>query len=558
MSIDLIIVIILIPITILLMGIGIFIYRKIRIQMKRDKKINKIKNKLNIEIVSRVDKTITRISLIAKKNPKYVKLYENLKIQFQKIDSLSKETNLHFSSLVDKKYLLKSKEFKDKITSLEKSINFLEKLGLNFKKLTEYITQQEKFLSSEFLFYSSHLRSVIEIYRFKRITMDSISAKVDLLASNIKAKGKEFNEYIIYAENSLASKALKEYTKLIIKFSKIISEAPTINIYINETIKKVINKIATLYVRKKEELNTSMDHISFQEEISKISKIYKRIKNKYHNLELDSCKKDIILVLKATKSLERLINYEIKSKNFFTPHYPIIKKEISKSVKYFKEIKKNIRLIVEKGEIIPQILINPMNKAEKIKEDIYNLVKDLNKMAKTNLTPFSLKMKTLKCITKKTDDFIETLNALVRGMWEHNIETANIINKYKKANAAINELLANINSKTLKLKSEKWLLLKGIEKEINQIALKINSNSIDEELKSSVNMIMGNTTDLYNSVMGDIMIADITSNLIKHLAPQRALDNSLNFSLNKAEREYVDSEYSQSLNTIIDELEGGE
>ncbi|MCK5807046.1 MAG: hypothetical protein KAG91_01470, partial [Mycoplasmataceae bacterium] len=152
-------------------------------------------------------------------------------------------------------------------------------------------------------------------------------------------------------------------------------------------------------------------------------------------------------------------------------------------------------------------------------------------------------------------EFISALNEAIKGMWEQNIETANVINKYRKSDAAINELLANINSKSLILKPKKASLLRDMEKQINDIALKINSKAIDDELRTTVDLVMENTTKLYSSAMGDIMIADLTSNLINDLAPQRALDNSLNFSLNKAEREYIDGKYSESLNIIISELE---
>ncbi|MCK5807045.1 MAG: hypothetical protein KAG91_01465, partial [Mycoplasmataceae bacterium] len=324
MSIALLLLIILIPVTSLFFAVGSFIYIRIRRKMKRDKKLNDIKNKLSIEIVSKADKTITRISYIAKKTPRYMKLYESLKVKFSRIDTISREVDSNFADLVANKYSMKSKEFDKVVKSLYASIAALEYLELEFKKLTESVTQQEKFLSSEFLYYSSHLREAIAVYRTKRITIDSIAPKVDELSSKIKVKGKEFNSYIASAENSLASKSLNEYSNLVIKFTKIISEAPTINVYINETIQKVISRIASLYVKKKEELNAPMGHIDFKEAIIRISKVYKRAKDKYQNLEFESCKKDIISILKSSKTLERLINYEIKSRNFFVKNYPLL------------------------------------------------------------------------------------------------------------------------------------------------------------------------------------------------------------------------------------------
>ena len=555
MSISWWVLITLIPITILFICIGIFIYVKIRIKMKRDFKLNKIKEKINIEMISKADKIITRISLISKKTPRYKGLYEKLKRKFGSIDSLSKKINADFNDLIAKKYSMNSKDFKNVINSLGVSIKTMSELEFNFKKLTETVTQQEKLLSSEFLYYSSHLREAIEIYRTKRITIDSISSKVDELASRIKNKGRAFNQYIASAENSLASKILGEYIALVIDFSTVISEAPTINVYINETITKVISNIATLYVKKKEELNAPMGHIDFKEAIKKISEVYQKAKYEYHNLDFTSCKKNIISILKSTKTLERLINYEIKSRNFFVTNYSLIQEEIVKSIKNYEAIKSNIRSIVERGEVVHETIIFPINNAEKIKVDLLNSIKYLREVSKTNSIPFSAKMSKVKLLANKTNEFIETLNIAIKGIWEQNIEVANVKNKYIKSNAAINELLANINSKSLILKPKKAELLKTIEKRINDIALKINSNAIDDELRSTVEVVMDNTTKLYSSAMGDIMIADITSNLINDLAPERALDNSLNFSLNKAERQYIDGKYSESLNIIISELE---
>ncbi|MCK5866995.1 MAG: hypothetical protein KAG14_01210, partial [Mycoplasmataceae bacterium] len=335
----------------------------------------------------------------------------------------------------------------------------------------------------------------------------------------------------------------------------IISEAPTIDVYINKTIKKVIGKISTLYVKKKEELNAPMGHIDFKEAIIKISEVYKNAKDKYHNLEFNSCKKDIISILKSAKTLERLINYEIKSRNFFIKNHPIIKSEILKTIKNYESIKKNIRAIVERGEIIPKSLTSPINNAEKIKNNILKSIKYLKDVSKVNKIPYSSKLSRLKSLCNKTNELIKTLNDTIKSLWEQNFESANVMNKYKKSDAAINELLANINLKTIILKPKKESLLKTMETQLNNIALKISSANIDDDMRTAVNIVEENTIKLYTSIMGDIIIADMTSNLIKDVAPQRALDASLNFSLNKAEREYIDGRYSESLNIIISELE---
>ena len=136
-----------------------------------------------------------------------------------------------------------------------------------------------------------------------------------------------------------------------------------------------------------------------------------------------------------------------------------------------------------------------------------------------------------------------------------NVESSIIRNKFMKSEASINEILANLNKQNVHLSQGEKEQYKDISELINKLSQAIKNRIFNKNIREEVDNLMRKSASFYKIVGGNIRIAEITTNLIKELAPERATDAKLNVALNTAERLYLDGKYAEALNLIIQELE---
>lgn len=555
MSATVILLIILIPITVILIFAVIFIFLKHNLKEKRKTKVNELARLIRLERISKANAIISRVEVVIKETNEFNDMFSELEKYYEKLDKLIKDISRDYEDINANVGHLKKREFDEIYNKVISEIKDADIIEDNFTKVSGQITQQDEFLTSEHVFYSSHLRNGIELYRQKRILLNKISPKLDKLSWEINKKGKTFNEMLDSANNKEAAIHLRQYAKLVKKFIYVVSEAPKIESYIYITIPKVITSLTETYKIKKAELSAPLGHINFNDSLKKIANLYKSAKETYKRLDMKNTKKTIKKILRSVKVLERLINYEITSRNFFISNYESAINETKIGLQRYISLKERVRLIIGKGVIISPDLSLLMNDSKIMALEIDEVALSFRETMKNKTIPYSSKVSRMKLLLNKDSIFIEKLNEILLQLWSVNIESSIIKNKFKKSEVAINEVLANIKKQNISLTVEQEGEYNIISEKINRISFYIEKGLINKKVKDDVEDLMKNTASFYNVINGNIQIAEIVSNLIKEFAPIRATNQKLNFALNAAERSYLEGKYAQSLNVIITELE---
>lgn len=557
MSTFVIILISLIPIVVALIASLVFIILKKSKSDKRMGVMDEYKNIFSFEKITKTKVVIDRVSNIVNKNNEFANKFDELEGIYEEMNEKFRSAkSLYEELLKDVKKLSKS-EFNEKRTVIDDLVVNLRKLERDFDRVTGHITQQEEFLHSEHVYYTKYLREAIEVYRFKRLTLERISDKIDELNEEIKEKSNEFNKFVKEAKNKDASASLAEYSKLVVKYIKVISEAPQIESYIYHTIPKIVSNMNEMYKQKKNELSAPLQHINFKESLINIASLFNKAKINYNALNMDNAKEYIIKILKSVEVLKRLINFEISSRNFFVANYEDSIIQTKQALQWYVHIKKQIKNIIGNGHSISPDVNSLLSEIQVLSKEIDNSALSFRESMKSKTIPYSSKVSKMKMLLQRVQIFIEKLNEVLQHLWSVNIESSIIKNKFRKSEAAINEILANLKKQNVKLSSTEKIQYDSISGSLNNISKNIESGKISKELKDQVDQLMANTTSFYKVVGGNIQIAEIVENLIKELSPKRATDTKLNVSLNSAEKAYLEGKYAHALNTIITELEQG-
>ncbi|NQZ65712.1 MAG: hypothetical protein HRT99_00655 [Mycoplasmatales bacterium] len=555
MSAQILSIIFLVPVTILLIIAAILIYRSLKYKSKINKEIDAIAKTIRIERLRKIDSILTRVSIVVKGNDEYDKTFLELRDKYDEIELLIKRSANLFENINTNASKMKKHLLYKKINEIKNLIKKIDSLENDFITSSSIITQQDHFLSREYVFFSSNLRAGIRVYQLKRIVLSKLSTKIDELLDNIKDEGKQFNNYLELAQNNEASMHLKIYSEKITEFIKVISEAPKIETYIYTTIPRVIESLTKIYKEKKNELSASMNHINLKESLYEISKHFNDAKVYYSELKFKETKDTIKQILRAVKILERMINFEIASRNYFIHNYENVIMESKVNLKKFASLKKQVNKLVEKGETLSNSLRISVEENDALAIEINKRTLNLREVMKDKNTPYSSKISRMKLLLKKLNLFVLKMNEMLTHLWSINIEASLIKNKFKKSEAALNEVLANMKPHNVKLVNDQKNEYEYLSNMVNSIAERIKERRYDKELKNETEELMKLTSKFYMAVSGNIQIAEIASNLIKELAPLRAGDTRLNIVLNSSERAYLEGKYAHALNTIITELE---
>lgn len=555
MTLNIEIIIVLILITLILIGIAFLIYRGLRTRVLKLRELAKLTEDMRLERIQKADSILSRVSIVVKGNSQFKDVFETLKKQYDDMEVIIDNARKLFEELMEKKNKINRKNFYKKINELNSIILKINNSERIFKKTSSIITQQDDFLSSELVFYSSRLRVGIEVYRLKRILLSRLSNKIDGLLDLIKNKENLFNNALELAQNKMASEHLSLYIKQVTAFVKIISEAPQIETYIYTTIPKIIMDLTNTYKEKKKQLSAPLKHINFKDSLIEMSKLFDDAKKQYELLNFDKTKEIIKKILKSIKILKRMINFEIISRNFFIDNYELTISETKRVLKKYFSLKQQIKMIILRGEAISSELTSLMSETNILSKQIDNQALSFRDSMKNKEIPYSSKLSRMKILMQKNSLLILNINEILEYLWSINIEESLIKNKFSKSESAVNEILANMKKSNVKFVGEQKDEYEYLSKNINYISEKIQLSQYDKDLRDETNNLMESTSTFYMAVNGNIQIAEISSNLIKEFAPLRATDARLNIMLSNSERSYLEGEYAHALNTIIEELE---
>lgn len=557
MSSTSILLIILIPFAFIFAIICLFLAIKNIKKQKRKDTLLEIKRKWRVERLKNADSIISRINSVVNKAPKYFEIFKSLQLNYDEIENQINRISVEYDSLSGDWIKLRKKEFNSVVYKILNMIDDLDFLEEDFKKISDKILQQQDFLQSEHIFYSQQLREAISVYKNKRILLGKISNQIEKLSLKISNKSSEFKVQLDSADNHNASIILKEYSELVFQFVNIISKSSNIETYLYVTIPSNVKMLDNLYETKKKELKAPLGHINFKNTLLDLGKMFQKAKEEYLGLDVDSAEKTIKSILKTLSAIQKLINFEIISRNFFVKYSNDILKILKTIFKKYAGLKNFVKEIVEKGKILGIDLEELLMTIKHDYEELDKLGIHFQETIKKVDIPFSSKVARMKRIINKLIIFIDNINEALKLIWATNVESSQYTNKYRKSEAAINEILSNLRKENLRLSTEEEEAYEDISNSLSNISSSIENNQVSREIKEEVKQLMQKTSSFYEVVGGNLQIAEMARNLIKDLSPQRALNARLNAALNNSEKCYLEGNYGQSLNIIITELESG-
>ena len=548
----------------------IFIVKKQFKKNKIDKTLKKLFDQVSYDRLSKFNSEVSRIRVLAQSNQKYERIANNLVYLFDKLDDNYKIANQILSeinrtnnafieeiNIAKNKYNISKKEFNFKVSEVEEQIRLIKDLETEFEVVASQITHQDEFLKSEFTLFQTNLRKAVEVYKTKRVLLDKVSKKIDEIISFIRNQEKEFTDTILTGNMKESSDILKNYSKLVIKFAEIINEGPTIQTYIFEVIPKTIKTIVENYQARQNELQGSNAIINFNESIKIAAKMFHEAKIEYEKLNIQKAKDLIRKVLKSIKATEKIINLEIRSRNTILSSYKEINAEVKESLTRYVSLREQFRILVGKGIQVPFELNDLFMQVKALSKEVDEKALALSGVISDKDIPFSSKLQRAKMLVQLTLEFTNKMNEIMQILWAINFESSLLRNKFKQAEAAVNEIMSNIKRQNILIASSEQKEFELLSERINVIAEKIQDDNASKTLAEDINLLVSNSVSFYKAIGSKIQLAEMVANVIREFSPRRALDEKINYSLMQAEKLYLEGKYAEALNIIVTELESG-
>lgn len=531
---------------------------------KRDLVVKQLYERVSMDRLNVYNTEVSRVNVLAAANPKYQDIAKKLRQYYDKIEDLYIISNRILSELNHpggeenlklNKYSLSKKEFEFKVNEIREDIKDIELAELNFETISNEVMHQDEYLNSEFSHFRINVRKAISVYQSKRLLLDKVSTKIDEIITNIKSTEKEFENLILMGKMKEASECLRKYSKLAIKMAEIINEGPQIQMYIDEIIKRAVQAIVEKFNSCKEELAGSIHIINFNDSIKSIAKQFEQAKHEYYLLHINESKVLIRKILKSIKALEKLINFEIKARKLVLESFKDINSEVRVALQRYLEIKQQFRLLVTKVSQIPLELSDAFVQLRSLSKNIDSKAMNFSQMIADKDIAYSSKLERSRSLVQYTLEFTNKMNEIMQMLWTINIESSLLRNKFKRAEAAINEVLANIKRQNIIISKEEKSHLDEIIQSMTNVATKLTDENISKEVASEIDSMVTKSATLYKSLSTNIQIAEMTANAIREYSPQRALDEKINFALMQSEKLYLEGQYPEALNTLLVELE---
>ncbi len=508
------------------------------------------------ERIKKVEIVYQRISIIAKTNKKYEKIFDDISKDFDKIDDTFKILDQEVSKLHTTYKRMNAKDLEVEVEKI-KLIN--EKLTNKIEQLlttTNKVLKQEEFLRNEMSLFREKARLISNTYTKKRIRLDKVSIKIDALNNKINIGTNKFDNLIEKGKAKEASELIEKIRMDIIEFGIIINEGPKIQATLYDAIPSYIKKLISIYQHAESSLIVDLSHIDFTNSIQKLSFRFKEAKKMFLNLNFEEVKKEIIYLIKNIKAIERNINSEIKSRNLFVKEFKNSQNIVASTLQQYVQIRKEVKKQSQKGIALHVEISEMMTKLKFEIADLDETVISFSNLIKNNGIPFTSKVSRMKILLNKNISTINIMNELYELLWRDDLTKRIIQNKYMQAEHALISLRAQVIDSNILLSSNEEKQLMDIEetKEILKDTLSqepFNSKKAEQHSKNLVE----NVISYYKVVGGKIEMSKMINNLIKEFAPNRAMDSKLNIAFSQGEQNFLAGEYASSLRIIIDAVE---
>ncbi len=542
---------------ILIIGIALIVLiTRIMFQKKHEDLVKSTSTFVERERLKKVEIMYQRISIIAKTNKKYEKLFDELSKDFDQIDETFKLLDKEVSELQ-----ITYKKMNSKTLSIE-----LEKIDIVNTKLTSKINKisrvankvlkQEEFLRNEMSLFREKGRIISNSYSKKRIRLDKVSAKIDALNNQITQRTKKFDRLIEKGRTREASDLIEKIRKDIIDFGVIINEGPKIQATLYDAIPSYIKKLIGIYQHAENSLKVDLSHIDFTNSVKNLSSSFNKAKDLFLDLELESVKKEVVYLIKNIKAIERIINSEIKARNIFVKEFMTSQNIVASTLKQYVQMRKEVKKQSQKGTILNAEITEIMTNLKFEIADLDETVMSFSNLISDKNIPFTSKLSRMKILLNKNISAVNMMNDLYELLWRDDLTKRTVQNKYMQAEHALISLRAKVIDSNILLSSNEEKQLIEIEetKELLKQTLSIAPFNAKKAEQHSKNL-MENVASYYKVVGGKIEMSKMIRNLIKEFAPNRAMDAKLNIAFVQGEKQFLAGKYASSLRITIDAVE---
>lgn len=409
--------------TFLLIVTLFFLIKTLLKRHQRDKAIKGLYDFVSIERLDMYNADVSKVAILARSNQRYVRTSEQLKEIYDKIEThhqiankILYELNHPDSNLESNKnkYSISHKVFWFKINEIKEEIAAIHLAENQFQEIASELIHQDKHLNSEFSLFRNNARKAIEIYQNKRLLLDKVSHQIDEIISRLKEDENNFNDKIVSGQMKDASEILRVYSRHVIKLAEIINEGPQIQAYIEEVIKKAVVMIIDSYNSRKNDLGGSVNVINFNESIKAIALQFEQAKLSYQKLNIGETKELIKKILKSIKALEKIINYEIRSRKVVLDTYKSIVHEVKNALHRYVEIKNQFRMLVSKITNIPLELNDTYMQLKAMAKNIDEKAISFAEVITSKDMSYSSKLERSKSLVQLTIDFTQKMNEIMQ------------------------------------------------------------------------------------------------------------------------------------------------
>ena len=537
----------------------IIIIWKNKFNSKVDKYQKKISDGLDNIDTKQIEGLLKRVEIIANSNHDYKNIlfilegiYDKITIKKNKIEKESEE----FLSLLKFKKGSRNKRIESEyLNNFKEDLNIISDLISEFMLKSDGILKLGNFLSKEFNFYQERYKMIKQFYQQTLIKIDRISDPLVKLNNEIIVIKKKFDNLHITGKVKEASHTLAVYKNTVIRFAKILNEAPIIGDVIYNQIPSLINLLKNHYSKAEKELKSSLKYINFLNSLKRIRDNYLILKNKYMELDMKACKFYIVWIYKNIKSIETIINDEIRAQHDCVLYYSKFEDITKKSLEHYVIIKRQINGLIKRNIID--------KKFKELYAHIISLVKEINNYAinfsdnySNKNIPFVSKKFKMRQIFELNLTLLQTMNYMLIKIYDLNNALINYTNRLKYISSIITDLYAEINILGINITEKDKQELHLVDEDVFKLEKLIFGNNVDYQIINESFKNLESKIILIFDIIGSKKAAVyIVKNLLTHFASKRKLNSNFNYKMSVSEKQYLSGEYIKSLNTIITAIE---
>ena len=531
---------------------------------KLDKEMNHWKKILQEEYEPHTDiikNPLTRIYKMSIKNQEYVKVYDKLCLMNDKYgnDMSTAQSYVYqyfiigTNSKVEKR---RKKEYFEISLKIKKIFKEIRKTRNMIDALIATTLEQSKIIKEEYVRWGSNFRLSIRVYKEKRFYLELLQIQLDEQISDIKSKKRDIDEVLNMADDAKMAKLVNEYGILVKKFVLDLNLAIGLKSYIFSSIPNAMKQLSDYYEKETKKHKTHLQEINFSEIIKNLHKNYKKVKEYYFGMELESAKVLIQEIIRSIKIAEKMVNYEMKVKLFFASIYKDIKKYTYEIYDMSQSLTKDIENLVDRGIQLNIELQNEFSSLIQHKKILIEHSKEFSESIKNKGMIYSAKIQRAKRLLISNEQLVKQINITKKALWLLNMGKVILSNQFKQGNLALDRVISKTKKLGIQLDNNDEDIY---EKLINQRSdiekFMIDKNvRANNDLQMKIKVYIKDVSKFYAIVSGKIQMANITTNLLKQLSHIRAMNKNIHSSLSYVEKQFMEIDYKGALNSIISVL----